>query len=232
MSSLLLLFPSSSSATELTPSTGAVVVSGAQPALRKVLSPSVGAVSLTGKTPSLSKVLTPSSGSIFISGQAANISFALLPAFGAVSVSGNEPLVAVGTILSPTSGGVEILGSFPSIDLIGGREEFYSGGWGRTEEDVRKSRIKLGILPPDKQEQAEDAVDDSLRATAKFSTAKPETQEATDALQEQRRAYELYAQVYLSVYPALEESSIREALVKAQKAAMEEEAFAIALMML
>lgn len=113
----------------------------------------------------------------------------------------------------------------------------FSGGWlypeqRRTRKDIEDRRKALGILPPEEEARAEEAVAQAAQATVELSQAKPETQAATDAMQAQERAQALFLKMYLAVYPQLVAAQILEAfrIETARRAAeLEEEALVILL---
>lgn len=111
-----------------------------------------------------------------------------------------------------------------------------SGGYfvrTRTQKDIDEGRRKLGILPPEEEVKAEEAIAAAVEAASQLSRAKAESQAATDALQAQARAEALFLAVYRAVYPQLVEAQILEAFrLEAQRRAqeLEEEAFVILLM--
>lgn len=119
-------------------------------------------------------------------------------------------------------------------------QESFSGGWEprrRTRKDIQEGRRKVGIpeLPEEQEIRAEEAVVQAVEAASTLARAKPETQAASDALESQRRAEQLYLDVYLAVYPQLQEARILEnfrleAIQRARE--LEEEAFSILLLSL
>lgn len=142
------------------------------------------------------------------------------------------PTVGIGVMVTP---GVATLALTTFAPNVSRSSTTPSGGYAvrtQTQEEKKLKRIELGILPPESEERAEQALIQAVQAAQALSVAKPETQAATEALQAQERAEKLFIQAYLSVYPALEEARILETLKLEAQLLLQEEEFAIVLAML
>ena len=106
-------------------------------------------------------------------------------------------------------------------------------GWLTSGYKRRPSRrdVVLGALPAEQEQIAQGAVQDAAKAAKSLSSAQPETQAATDALEAERKAEALFVAVYLAAYPILEREAVLEAYRQELMDLAEEEAFVMFLAM-
>lgn len=156
-----------------------------------------------------------------VAGSAAMLFGGSAPLTGSGALAGTAMLQFLGTatLVRPTTTGESFSGGyFPNIHRP-------------TPDERKQRRIALGILPPEEQKQAEQAIEQVVQATVALAKAKPETQAATDALKSQARAEKLFSEAYRKVYPALEQAQILDAMHKeAQRLQEEEYAFVLSLL--
>lgn len=109
----------------LSPTEGAIAVTGNTPALTipLALTPAAGVLTVTGNTPTLTipLALAPSSGSITVTGNVPTLTIplAMTPATGTIVVTGNTPAVDFGSgiTLTPSSGAITVTGNVPPLTI-------------------------------------------------------------------------------------------------------------------
>lgn len=117
--------------TTLSPTDGAITLTGQVCSIALVLAVSVGALTLSGNTPALARSYAPSSGAITIGGNAPSVVLVsvLSPTDGALSIAGGAPVI---TVVVPDSATAT-----PGFDIRGLAAAFRGG---RTDEEEKRRR--------------------------------------------------------------------------------------------